>query len=299
VKNKKDRCPYTPVGYWVDKYGCPIDTDGDGVVDNEDLCPDTPAGVVVDASGCPIDSDKDGVPDYLDICPDTPAGVEVDASGCPVDSDGDGVPDYLDTCPDTPEAAYGFVDKNGCPIDSDGDGVPDYLDKCPDTPAAARGFVDENGCPKDTDGDGIHDYLDKCPDVKGVIENNGCPPEVKEAAKKVFEKALQGIQFQSGKDVIKNTSFPILDEIVKIMKENPNYLLIINGHTDNVGKPESNLTLSEKRANAVKNYLLKGGVEESRLTAQGFGDTKPLVENTTAENKAKNRRVEFIVKFEE
>jgi outer membrane protein OmpA-like peptidoglycan-associated protein len=297
VKNKKDKCPYTPVGYWVDKYGCPLDDDNDGVFNDIDQCPDTPGGVLVDEFGCPLDTDGDGVPDYLDRCPNTPEGVLVDADGCPFDTDGDGVLDYLDKCPGTPAEAYGFVDEAGCPKDTDGDGIPDYLDKCPGTPAEAYGFVDENGCPKDTDEDGIPDYLDKCPRVKGAPENNGCPV-VKEAVKKVFEKALQGIQFESGKDVIKKTSFPILDQIITIMKENPEYLLTINGHTDNVGKPASNQILSENRANSVQNYLIKGGIDPFRLTAKGYGDTQPVVENTTAANKAKNRRVEFVVKFE-
>jgi outer membrane protein OmpA-like peptidoglycan-associated protein len=297
VKNRKDKCPYTPVGALVDKYGCPIDSDGDGVTDDKDLCPNTPQGVTVDANGCPVDNDGDGVPDYLDQCPDTPYGVAVDENGCPIDSDGDGVPDYLDQCPDTPAEAYGKVDANGCPLDSDGDGVPDYLDQCPDTPAAAYGKVDANGCPKDTDGDGIPDYLDKCPTLAGTAANNGCP-ELKQKDKEIFEKALHGIQFATGKDVITKNSYPILDAVVMIMKENPSYFLEINGHTDNVGKVASNQVLSEKRATAVKNYLIKKGIAEDRLSSQGFGDTKPLVPNTTAANKAKNRRVEFIVKYE-
>ncbi|MDR2085766.1 MAG: OmpA family protein [Dysgonamonadaceae bacterium] len=182
-------------------------------------------------------------------------------------------------------------------MDTDGDSVPDYLDKCPGTPVEAYGFIDENGCPKDTDEDGVPDYSDQCPALKGIIENNGCPV-VKEAVKKVFEKALQGIQFETGKAAIKKTSFPVLDQIVTIMKENPDYMLIINGHTDNVGKPDKNLILSEDRAKAVENYLVRGGITPFRLMAKGYGDTQPLVENTTKENKAKNRRVELIVKFE-
>jgi len=295
-----DRCPGTPEGVPVDQYGCPFDEDGDGVYDYLDKCPNTPAGVAVDENGCPFDTDGDGVPDYLDKCPNTPAAAYgfVDENGCPKDTDGDGVPDYLDQCPNTPAGVQ--VDANGCPLDSDGDGVPDYLDKCPGTPAAARGYVDANGCPKDTDGDGVPDYLDKCPNTPaGVqVDANGCPM-IKASVKKIFEKALQGIQFETGKDVIKPVSFPILNDIVKIMNENPSYFLQINGHTDNVGNPESNLVLSEKRANAVKNYLVNKGVAENRLTAQGFGDTQPVVPNTTAANKAKNRRVEFVVRFEE
>jgi outer membrane protein OmpA-like peptidoglycan-associated protein len=297
IKNKKDKCPYTPVGFWVDAYGCPLDDDKDGVFNDVDSCPDTPAGVPVNQWGCPFDDDMDGVLDYLDNCPNTPEGVQVDSNGCPIDADGDDVPDYLDKCPDTPAEAYGFIDGNGCPIDADNDSIPDYLDKCPDTPIEALGFIDENGCPKDTDEDGVPDYLDKCPEIKGTLENNGCPV-VKETAKKVFNDALQGIQFETGKAAIKKASFPILDQITTIMNENPEYLLIINGHTDNVGKPEQNLILSEDRAKAVRDYLIKEGIASSRLTAKGYGDTQPVVENTTNANKAKNRRVELIVKFE-
>jgi outer membrane protein OmpA-like peptidoglycan-associated protein len=298
VKNKKDKCPYTPVGFWVNTYGCPLDDDNDGVYNDVDSCPDTPEGVPVDEWGCPFDEDMDGVLDYLDACPNTPEGVQVDSKGCPLDADGDNVPDYLDKCPDTPAEARGLVDETGCLLDTDGDGVPDYLDKCPDTPAEAFGFVDENGCSKDTDEDGVPDYLDKCRDIKGTIENGGCPV-VKEAVKQVFEKALKGIEFETGKTSIKKTSFAIMNQIVTIMKENPEYLLLINGHTDNVGNPVKNLKLSEDRAKSVQNYLVKQGVASSRLTVKGYGDTQPLVPNTTSANKAKNRRVELIVKFQQ
>jgi len=90
----------------------PLDSDGDGVVDEVDKCPNTPRGMEVDAQGCPLDSDADGVINYADRCPDTPPGVTVDSSGCPPDSDGDGVPDYLDQCPSTPLGAT--VNEVGC-----------------------------------------------------------------------------------------------------------------------------------------------------------------------------------------
>jgi OOP family OmpA-OmpF porin len=90
-----------------------MDSDKDGVPDDQDKCPGTPAGVSVDRDGCPLDSDRDGVPDYLDRCPDTPAGVSVDREGCPLDADKDGVPDYLDKCPGTLIGVS--VDKDGCP----------------------------------------------------------------------------------------------------------------------------------------------------------------------------------------
>jgi len=269
-----------------------FDADGDGVQDADDKCADTPFGVIVDANGCPEDADKDGVPDYLDKCPSTPEGVEVDENGCPVDADKDGVPDYQDACPDTPEGMP--VDHKGCPIDDDHDGVTDALDKCPDTPSGVT--VDVNGCPVDTDGDGVPDYLDKCPDVKGVASNNGCP-EVKKEVKQLLRKALNGIQFQSGSSTILRTSYTILDQIANTMIMNPDYKLYIAGHTDNVGNPDQNLKLSKDRANSVVQYLVKKGVEESRLSSDGFGDTMPVVPNNSSANRAKNRRVEFEVEF--
>ena len=124
------------------------------------------------------------------------------------------------------------------------------------------------------------------------------PREVPVAVKQIFEKALTGIEFETGKDVIKTSSNSILNEIANVMVENPDYILLINGHTDNVGVPESNLILSEKRANAVKYYLLNKGIPSGRMIAQGFGDSKPIADNATEAGRQANRRVEFVVKFE-
>jgi outer membrane protein OmpA-like peptidoglycan-associated protein len=302
VPDYLDKCPDTPkaaIGF-TDKDGCSLDTDKDGVPDYMDKCPDTPAGVAVDSAGCPFDTDGDGVPDYKDLCPETPKAAigMVDKNGCPLDTDGDGVPDYLDLCPNTPLEAHGFIDKNGCVLDTDGDGVPDYLDKCANTPIEARGKVDQNGCPRDIDGDGIPDYLDKCPSIPGVAENNGCP-EVKKEVKALFKKALQGIQFETGKADIKPFSFPLLNQIANILILNPTYLIEIQGHTDNVGKPEMNLNLSDRRAESVRQYLISKGIDEKRMTSHGYGDTKPVATNKTSKGRALNRRVEFVVTFEE
>ncbi len=276
----------------------PKDSDKDGVPDKFDQCPETPSVAKVDANGCPLDEDGDGVPDYMDKCPGTPAEAKgmIDANGCPIDSDGDGVPDYKDQCPGTPAEAYGKVDDNGCPLDSDGDGVPDYLDECPGTPAAAAGKVDAKGCPIDSDGDGVADFEDVCPTVPGIKANKGCP-EVKEEVKKIFKKALNGIQFETGKATIKKQSYGILNDIAKIMEENPAYKLNISGHTDNVGKPDKNMTLSENRAASVMQYLVNKGVAQGRMKSAGYGDTKPVASNKTAAGKALNRRVEFEVEF--
>jgi len=302
VPDYLDKCPNTPKAAFgfVGKDGCPLDSDGDGVPDYLDKCKDTPPGVKVDSVGCPLDSDGDGVPDYLDKCPDTPKAAKgfIDKDGCVLDSDGDGVPDYLDLCPNTPKEAKGFVDKNGCVLDTDGDGVPDYLDKCPNTPPEAAGKVDLNGCPRDTDGDGIPDYLDKCPTIPGVASNGGCP-EIKKEVRTLFQKALQGIQFETSKYVIKPVSFKILNQIAQVLVDNPTYLIEIQGHTDNVGKPETNLVLSEKRAEAVRLYLISKGIDEKRMTSHGYGDTKSVATNKTKAGRALNRRVEFVVSFEQ
>ena len=220
----------------------PADTDKDGVPDKKDKCADTPSQARVDVRGCPLDTDNDGVVDYLDTCPNL-AGLE-QFNGCP-DGDGDGVADKDDKCPDVPGVARfagcpdsdddGIQDSedkcpnikgldifNGCP-DTDGDGVEDAKDKCADTPSGIK--VNAEGCIPDTDGDGINDEEDMCPNVAGLKANNGCP-EIQPEVKQLFQKALQGIQFESGKAVIKPVSFPIMDAIVKVMVDNPGYKMI-------------------------------------------------------------------------
>lgn len=281
------------------------DNDNDGILNKDDKCPkNTPEEISKgvyesgEKCGCPKDTDNDGVEDYKDQCPNTPSGVSVDSLGCPIDSDKDGVADYLDSCANnTAEEIARGVDENGCPMDSDGDGVPDYLDECPNTPAEAKGFVDEKGCPTDKDGDGVADYIDVCPEVAGIKENNGCP-EIKAEVKKVFEKALNGIEFETGSAKIKKSSNKILDDVVNIMKENPTWKLSINGHTDNKGNAEKNQKLSEDRAASVKAYLENKGIEAERLSSAGFGQDQPVADNKTAAGRAKNRRVEFKVRFE-
>jgi outer membrane protein OmpA-like peptidoglycan-associated protein len=283
VSDKKDVCANTPTGVKVDAKGCPIDTDGDGVADYLDACPDVKG--LTNLSGCP-DADGDGIADKDDKCADTPKGVKVDATGCPIDTDGDGIADYLDSCPNE----KGLSQFKGCP-DSDGDGIADKDDKCPNL----KGDAQYSGCP-DTDGDGITDNEDKCPKVKGIASNKGCP-EVTEEVKQLFTQALQGIQFESGKDIIKKSSYSILDQVVKVMNDNPEYKLKINGHTDSQGDDNMNMTLSDKRANAVKTYLVDKGIDSERLSAAGFGETLPVADNNTADGRAKNRRVEFVVEF--
>jgi OOP family OmpA-OmpF porin len=158
--------------------------------------------------------------------------------------------------------------------------VPDYLDKCPGTPAGVK--VDKDGCPLDTDGDGVPDYLDKCPKtpVGAHVDDRGC-------------WVLEGLYFDTDKWDIKPAGYPILAEVIKVLKKNPNVQVEIQGHTDSRGTDAHNQKLSENRANAVMNYLVKGGVDASRLAAKGLGESRPAVPNTSAANMAKNRRVQL------
>ncbi len=304
VPDYLDYCLGTPMEAFghVDADGCPLDSDGDGVEDYRDKCPNTPEAAwgKVDSVGCPLDSDGDGVPDYIDLCPETPEAAwgKVDSVGCPIDSDGDGVPDYLDECPNTPEAARATVDERGCPIDSDGDGVPDYMDECPNTPIEVAGKVDAKGCELDSDGDGVPDYLDECPYVIGVAANKGCP-EVKREVRNLLNKAMKGIEFESGKVAIKKKSYDMLDLIAEIFIENSSYIIEVQGHTDNTGKYEQNVKISQQRADAVMNYLIDKGVPAERLSAIGYGPDVPIADNKTKAGRAKNRRVEFKISFEE
>lgn len=282
VGDGKDKCPGTPAGALVDKTGCIVDADKDGIADNQDACP-TVAGLG-SFKGCP-DSDNDGVEDAKDKCPNVAGLAKFD--GCP-DKDNDGIQDSEDKCPDI----AGVASLQGCP-DADGDGITDANDKCP----RLAGTAANEGCP-DSDGDGLPDHKDKCPSVAGIEANNGCP-EVKAQVKKLFERALQGVQFESGKATLKKESNSILDAVAKAMIENPSYKLFVGGHTDNSGNSDKNLQLSKDRAAAVKDYLVKKGVDGSRMQSEGYGDTQPVADNATKEGKAKNRRVEFKVQFED
>ena len=208
------------------------------------------------------------------------------------DSDGDGIPDDQDKCPHE----KGIAENQGCPDkDSDGDGIVDRLDKCPQE----KGIAELAGCPdKDSDGDGIPDRLDKCPNEpetkNGYQDEDGCPDELPQAVKQ-FTGAIEGITFETGKDVIKKSSFPTLDKAASVLTENPSVRIEIGGHTDNVGKPDTNVELSQKRAEAVKHYLEQKGIDAGRLKATGYGSEKPVADNKTKEGRAKNRRVEFTI----
>ncbi len=310
ISDRLDKCPNTPAGIAVDKKGCPLDKDGDGVADYLDTCPDIAGTKALNGcpdkdgdgiadkddrcpdiagtlamKGCP-DTDKDGIADMDDRCPDVAGSLAL--KGCP-DTDKDGVADIDDKCPGT-KAGY-IVDTKGCPLDNDNDGVVNEEDRCPN----AAGSASLKGCP-DKDGDGIPDIDDRCPKVKGTFANKGCPEIAKEDVVRITKIAAK-IFFENNSDKLKVASLNELDELYKILNRYDGANLTIEGHTDNVGKSDANIILSQKRTESVKTYLINKGISASRLTATGFGKTKPIADNKTSLGRAKNRRVELKTSY--
>ncbi len=316
IPDLDDACPELPGK--AEFRGCP-DTDGDGVPDAEDACPREPGPR--ETQGCPVskDSDGDGIPDDIDRCPLDPEDRDgfQDEDGCPdADNDGDGIVDRADTCPNEP----GPIENRGCPVtDKDGDGVPDAEDRCPDLP----GKKALGGCP-DTDGDGIADAEDRCPVLAGLRENQGCPDTDRDGdtivdrldrcpdqfgpppdgcpkkytlveVKKERIDIKQQVHFATARWRVLPDSFRLLDEVVSVLRDFPKMRISIEGHTDSVGGESMNLRLSQRRAEAVRDYLVDAGIAPERLEAIGFGLTRPIASNKTARGRSLNRRTEFRI----
>ena len=203
------------------------------------------------------DSDGDGVNDNNDACPGTPRGVPVDSRGCPRDDDNDGVANNMDACPGTPRGVP--VDSRGCPRDDDNDGVANHVDECPGTPRGVR--VDAKGC-----------------------------PEVGETL-----LTINNINFAFDSSELDASSRAVLDEAARVIKQQRGVRLNIVGHTDSTGPENYNQSLSERRADAVRLYLIANGIDSSRLTSSGKGESEPVASNDTRQGRATNRRVEFVV----
>jgi outer membrane protein OmpA-like peptidoglycan-associated protein len=176
-------------------------------------------------------------------------------------------------------------------LDNDKDGIVNEEDRCPDV----AGIASLKGC-ADTDGDGVADIDDRCPAVKGTIANKGCPEIAPEVLQKITNIASK-IFFETNSDVLKVASTHELDELATILRNNEGAILTIEGHTDSRGTDEYNMTLSQKRANAVRAYLIGKGIAENRLKAMGFGETTPIADNNTKAGMAKNRRVELKTSY--
>jgi outer membrane protein OmpA-like peptidoglycan-associated protein len=226
------------------------------------------------------------------------------------DTDNDGIADDQDNCITEPGRKETF----GCP-DRDKDGVADKQDLCPDV----RGSKSARGCP-DADNDGVTDEKDQCPDLYGK-GSDGCPVEeiaeikspvlpdsvlaennlkaeepsdLKEIAAKVKDAAAQ-ILFNSGTAYIHPSSYYALDTIVRVLKNDPLWHVDIEGHTDNTGGEKQNLLLSQQRADACKEYLIRAGISENRISAIGYGDLNPIADNSSEEGRKINRRTEFLL----
>ncbi|MFN8316920.1 MAG: DUF5723 family protein, partial [Chitinophagales bacterium] len=269
TKDEDDKCP--DVYGLKEMNGCP-DQDGDGVVDPKDDCPKE-AGLK-ELFGCP-DKDKDGVADKDDLCPDVFG--DKDHKGCP-DSDADGLYDHQDDCP----KETGPLENKGCPYtDTDKDGILDKEDRC----VNEAGSKENQGCPwGDIDKDGITDNEDSCKDVAGVRAYKGCPPPAPVLTAKeqeIINYAFDNLEFETGKDLIKKLSFGSLTQLAMLLQSKPNYLLQLDGYTDNVGNAISNLDLSRKRADSVKKFLILKGADPSQITTNGYGDQKPIADNST------------------
>ena len=262
---------------------------------------DLPPEVVAEA---PKDTDGDGLEDPVDECPRKPEDKDgfQDEDGCPEDdNDNDGIADKIDDCPLEPEDRDGTDDTDGCPDpDNDKDGLADTIDQCPDEAEDADGFADDDGCPDcDNDGDGVlecPEAKDKCPAEAGPGTPDGCPPKydlVVVTETKIELK--QTVFFDTKKATIKKVSFKLLDDVAKALTDYPTIKVRIEGHTDSQGKDAFNKRLSQKRAESVRKYLIRKGIDASRMTAEGFGEEVPIADNRTKDGRAQNRRVEFFI----
>lgn len=251
------------------------------------------------------DRDRDGILDNVDRCPDTPEDKDgyQDSDGCPdLDNDADGIPDVTDQCPNVPEDRDGFEDADGCPeADNDKDGILDRADKCPNEPEDNDGWDSLDGCPDpDNDADGILDVNDLCPfepeTVNGYADNDGCPDE--EQVRVVGDKIVldDRVHFFVNSAVIRQVSYPLLTRLAKLVKEHPEYTHIsVEGHADERGPEDFNRKLSEERARSVLEFMVKQGISRERLSSQGFGASRPLVDKKNEYAWLLNRRVEFTV----
>jgi OmpA-OmpF porin, OOP family len=272
----------------------------------------TPAGTRVIGRG---DRDGDGIPDSVDLCPDEPEDFDgfQDDDGCPdLDNDGDGILDASDACPNEAEDRDGFQDEDGCPDrDNDGDGIPDVLDRCPNEPEDFDGFEDDDGCPdEDNDGDGIPDVDDQCPNepetVNGFQDDDGCPDD-RMAGGPVLQADridLQGakIDFRGNTDNLTPGSSTLLDQVARIIKGNASLVVRVEVHvplsTRSTNRrtlarqKQRDKTLSQQRADAIVEYLLKQGVPAPQVQGVGLGSDVPIVAQDPQSEL--NERVDFI-----
>lgn len=247
------------------------------------------------------DGDRDGIPAPADQCPREPEDWDgyQDSDGCPddQDSDGDGVADSRDMCPVEAEDGDAYLEHDGCPEpDNDLDGVADAADRCPLDAEDPDGFRDEDGCPDtDNDEDGVADAVDQCPFKAGVEVSLGCAQVHKYV--RIHDTGVslkKPIRFYDKSAKLRPVSRDVLDSVAAVLRDYPKITLDIQVHTDSRGEEAANQTLSEQRAEAVRGELARRGVDPSRLTTTGYGETRPIESNRTSRGRAVNRRVELV-----
>ena len=338
ILNKDDKCPDRAEDKdgFEDTDGCPdLDDDKDGILDAQDKCKNDAEDKdgFEDEDGCPdLDNDKDGIADKDDKCPNEAELVNniEDEDGCPEkDTDKDGILDPVDKCVDVAEDMDNFEDEDGCPdLDNDKDGIVDSDDKCPNKAEDIDKFEDEDGCPDlDNDKDGKPDTEDKCPNkaevYNGYKDADGCPDKGKQLVKINIEtkkiEILQKVFFKSGSARINPKSYKLLKAVASTIKNSTDIKkIIVEGHTDDLGRAKNNKKLSQRRAESVVKYLTKQGVSKEKLSAKGWGEEKPLAavkslikkskdkkaykwkerktfKKKLKKNRSTNRRVEFVI----
>jgi OmpA-OmpF porin, OOP family len=324
VDDEIDNCLNTPPNTKVDSKGCPLpivaDSDKDGVSDSLDKCPNTPSNVKVDGAGCPLDSDKDGVKDYLDKCPNTPTNTKVDAKGCPYPAAKPVSTNKGGTGGNNWNKSGGGGGSSSAPInvnvvnnnyinginlnDKDQDGVNDDKDKCANTPSNTQ--VDNNGCPiktvsqtpsasinDDDDKDGVKNALDKCPHTPlgQKVDAQGCAVN-----DDVFMSL--NVLFATNKATIIDNAFVDILKVAEFMRDYPDVVVTIEGHTDDRASIEHNQKLSQRRAEAVRKELIRFGADAQKIIAIGYGELKPIATNQTEAGRAQNRRVIATAKIQ-
>ncbi|MGD8305760.1 MAG: OmpA family protein [Ignavibacteria bacterium] len=261
-------------------------------------------GVSISPFG-PGDSDDDGILNEFDACPDQKEDVDgfEDEDGCPdLDNDSDGIPDAEDNCPSSPEDFDGYADSDGCADpDNDLDGILDIGDECPDVAEDIDGFLDEDGCPDaDNDADGIPDVIDDCPNQaetpNGFEDNDGCPDQFDVVSVKRITIYGEEI-FYANTSAIKPEGIERLNQVVETISFERDSKWRIEGHMDSQGSEQFIRRVSLDRAEAVRDYLVSKGLSADRFTLYGMSDDYPIGDNTTAEGRSKNRRIEIIREF--